>query len=190
MRSILSRRGTSRAHLSRRTASSAARMANSSSASSVLGVTTLGSPRRGAAHARWSSSPPTSSRAWSPRCRRLAGISSGTSACSPSSGTSKGRRATRRDGASSCPHRRRTRPRTSRRQPAAISSSYLARRTTRRCRANDGHGCWPMCSGRTSKIVPGARGRCAGPRSQRPGPPSRACSPSTDSGRERRRLNT
>ena len=190
MRSILSRRGTSRAHLSRRTASSAARMANSSSASSVLGVTTLGSPRRGAAHARWSSSRLTSSRVWWPRCHRLAGTYCGTSACSPSSGTSKGRRATRRDGASSCPHRRRTRPRTSRRQPAAISSSYLARRTTRRCRANDGHGCWPMCSGRTSKIVPGARGRCAGPRSQRPGPPSRACSPSTDSGRERRRLNT
>ena len=181
MRSILSRRGTSRAHLSRRTASSAARMANSSSASSVLGVTTLGSPRRGAAHARWSSSPPTSSRASSPRCRRLAGICCGTSACS---------RATRRDGASSCPHRRRTRPRTSRRQPAAISSSYLARRTTRRCSANDGHGCWPMCSKLTWTIVPAAPVRCAGPRSPRRVLPSPACSPSTVSGRERRRVNT
>ena len=46
-----------------------------------------GRGRTSASHSRWQCvsgvSPPTSSRASSPRCRRLAGISSGTSACSP-----------------------------------------------------------------------------------------------------------
>ena len=108
----------------------------------------------------------------------------------PSSGTSKGRRATRRDGASSCPHRRRTRPRTSRRQPAAISSSYLARVTTRRCSVNDGHGRWPMCSRPMSRPARAAQVRCAGRRSPRRAPPPRAYSPSMASVRARRRSST
>ena len=90
-------------------------------------------------------------------------------------------------------------PRTSRRPPAATSSSCSASVTTRRCSVSDGHGCWPMCSKLTWTIVPAVPVRCdalrdarrsAGPRLPGRAHRSPACSRSMASGRERHRLTT
>ncbi len=140
------------------------------------------SGRGGTARARSCSSPRTSSRVWSPRCRRHDSICSATSASC---------RATLRGAGASSRRPRATRPRTSPLPRAAISSSCSASRDDAPAPRNR----WAWLLAHVFAADVETCPRCSGPMRWAEGSPRRArrapaCSRSMASGRERHRSST